>query len=149
MSYSNGYFVGGRLSNFYLDYDYRDLSQETNRRLFITADGKPADNQESLSPIIYLPLKDATTAGQNLGTGGNFTVNGTLSTSERGPNQYNASAASLNGPSDYLETSFLSPATDNQEITVSFWYKQSSENLLYLSGWRAGNRGSQYIVSAH
>lgn len=32
----------GRLSNLFLDYTYRDLSIEANRRLFITADGKPA-----------------------------------------------------------------------------------------------------------
>ena len=32
----------GRLSNIFLDYTYRDLSIEANRRLFITADGKPA-----------------------------------------------------------------------------------------------------------
>ena len=36
----------GRLSNLFLDYTYRDLSIEANRRLFITADGKPADGLE-------------------------------------------------------------------------------------------------------
>ena len=57
------------------DYTYRDLTQESNRRFFITADGKPTENQEALNPILYLPLKSVETAGQNLGTGGDFTVN--------------------------------------------------------------------------
>lgn len=35
--------VKGRLSNLFLDYTYRDLSIEANRRLFVSADGKPAD----------------------------------------------------------------------------------------------------------
>jgi len=32
----------GRLSHLYLDYTYRDLSIEANRRLFITSEGFPA-----------------------------------------------------------------------------------------------------------
>jgi hypothetical protein len=69
--------VQGRLSNVYLDYTYRNLATESNRRLFRTADGQPATGQASLSPILYMPL-DGTTAntGVNSGTGGNFTVNG-------------------------------------------------------------------------
>lgn len=43
--YINNYNTGNdgtcRLSNIFLDYTYRDLSIEANRRLFITADGKP------------------------------------------------------------------------------------------------------------
>ena len=52
----------GRLAHFFLDYTYRDLSIESNRRLFITAEGKPTNNQETLNPILYLPLKSAETA---------------------------------------------------------------------------------------
>ena len=83
----------GRLSNLYLDYTYRDLSVEANRRLFITDDLKPADNQASLSPILYLPMTDADTAGDNAGTGGDFTINGVLDTAQRGPNQWNCVAS--------------------------------------------------------
>jgi hypothetical protein len=34
--------IKGRLSNLFLAYEYVDLSIESNRRMFITADGKPA-----------------------------------------------------------------------------------------------------------
>ena len=86
-TYHNGWNLGadaqggskvkGRLSNFFLDYTYRDLSVTNNRRLFITADGQPATGQASLSPILYMPLDGSTaTVGTNSGTGGDFTVNG-------------------------------------------------------------------------
>ena len=121
----------GRLSNIFLDYNYRDLSQEFNRRLFITADGKPADNQESLNPILYLPLKSAETAGQNLGTGGDFTVNGILATSGRGPNQYNAAASIFDGSNDYLRLNNLG-SVNSQYLTMSFNVKPKDDSILRL-----------------
>ena len=36
------YYSKGRLSNVFLAYEYVDLSIESNRRMFITSDGKPA-----------------------------------------------------------------------------------------------------------
>ena len=92
----------GRLSNLFLDYTYRDLSIEANRRLFITADGKPADGLANLNPILYLPMKDASTAHINEGTGGNFSINGTLATADRGANQDNCKASYFDGVDDYL-----------------------------------------------
>jgi len=85
----------GRLSNVFLDYTYRDLSVTNNRRLFITEDGKPADGQAGLNPIMYMPLDDPEDIGYNAGTGGDFTVNGVMARSGRGPNQYNAAASSM------------------------------------------------------
>lgn len=74
---SGGQKWKGRLSNVFLDYTYRDLSVEANRRLFITADGQPATGLASLSPILYMPLDGLTASvGTNSGTGGDFTVNG-------------------------------------------------------------------------
>ncbi len=128
----------GRLSNFYLDYTYRDLSQEANRRLFITANGKPAANQESLSPIIYLPLKDAATAGQNLGTGGDFTVNGALSTSERGPNQHNVAASVFDG-SNYLRNSSLPVMSDGKVFTFYGNAKFDDGNRFFSMENSSGN----------
>ena len=95
--YSGGSYsaVKGRLSNVFLDYTYRDLSVTNNRRLFITEDGKPADGQASLNPIMYMPLDDPEDIGYNAGTGGDFTVNGVMARSGRGPNQYNAAASSM------------------------------------------------------
>ena len=76
----------GRLSSLFLDYTYRDLSVTSNRRLFITADGQPAANQASLSPIMFMPLDDTNAIGKNLGTGGDFTVNGSpTALSQGGP----------------------------------------------------------------
>ena len=91
----------GRLAHVFLDYTYRDLSVTSNRRLFIDADGKPSSTIPS-SPILYLPMTDAATAGSNSGTGGDFTVNGVLATAERGPNQDNCSASKFDGSNDYL-----------------------------------------------
>jgi hypothetical protein len=98
----------GRLSNLFLDYTYRDLSIESNRRLFIDADGKPASGQAGLSPILYLPMKNADTAGSNLGSGGNFAVNGVLATAARGPNQDNCVASVFDGSADYLRSTTIS-----------------------------------------
>jgi len=63
------------MSNTYLDYTYRDLSVESNRRLFIASNGTPATNQASLNPILYLSF-DSTSLGNNSGTGGNLSTVG-------------------------------------------------------------------------
>ena len=108
----------GRLSNVYLDYTYRNLSIEANRRLFVTADLKPADGQASLNPILYLPMSDPTAPGANAGTGGDFTLTGTVARSGRGPNQYNAPYSDLDGSADFLErTSALTGIADGKMFT--------------------------------
>lgn len=100
----------GRLSNLYLDYTYRDLSVEANRRLFITADRKPAPKATlaALNPILYLPMTDPTQPGLNLGTGGDFALNGVVARSGRGPNQFNTAYSDLDGSADYLSRSNVS-----------------------------------------
>jgi hypothetical protein len=110
----------GRLSNVFLDYTYRDLSVEANRRLFVTADLKPALGQAALNPIMYLPMSDPTQPGLNQGTGGNFTLTGTVARSGRGPNQYNAPYSDLDGSADYLSrTTAPTGITDGKQLTVS------------------------------
>jgi hypothetical protein len=109
-----------RLSNVFLDYTYRDLSNVTNRRLFITADRKPAQGQAALNPILYLPMDDPTTAHINQGTGGNFTLNGVVARSGRGPNQYNVAYSDLDGAADYLQRSSLIGVNDGAAMTASF-----------------------------
>jgi len=108
----------GRLSHFFLDYTYRDLSVESNRRLFIDSDGKPSSTIPS-SPILYLPMTDAATAGSNSGTGGDFTVNGVLDTAGRGPNQWNCSASKFDGVNDYLSSTL--PYTPTYVVTFSMY----------------------------
>jgi len=75
--HDSGAFWNGRLAHVYLDYTYRDLSTKSNRDLFINDDGTPNETgMDSLSPIIYLKMKDGeTTTATNSGSGGNFTVN--------------------------------------------------------------------------
>jgi hypothetical protein len=113
----------GRLAHVFLDYTYRDLSVEANRRLFIDSDGKPASGQASLNPILYLPLKDAATAGSNSGTGGDFTVNGVLDTAGRAPNQDNCVASKGSSNADYVDNSPFS-YSNTTTMTLScnvFW----------------------------
>ena len=115
--------LGARLAHVFLDYTYRDLSIEANRRLFITADRKPAANQSALNPILYLPLNDPTQPGKNLGTGGDFTLNGVVARSGRGPSQFNAPYSDLNGTSQYLSrTTALSGAVAGKAFTLGFCF---------------------------
>jgi hypothetical protein len=107
-------YLDGRLAHLFLDYTYRDLSIEANRRLFVDADGFPASGQASLSPILYLPMDDPDTVAVNAGTGGDMTLNGTIARSGRGPNQYNAAASDFNGSNDYLQNLTPSFGTESQ-----------------------------------
>lgn len=109
-----------RLSNFLVINGTYDFSNVTNRRLFITADLKPAADQAALNPLIYLPLNDPTAPGFNAGTGGNFTLTGTVARSGRGPNQYNAPYSDLDGTADYLSRTSLSGIADGKQLTVNF-----------------------------
>lgn len=120
-------FVKSRLSHVFLDYTYRDLSIEANRRLFITADRKPAAGQAALNPILYMKLDDPTTAHINSGTGGNFTLNGTVARSGRGPNQFNAPYSDLNGSAQSLSrASALSGLSDGNTFTFQCCFSYDS-----------------------
>jgi hypothetical protein len=67
---------------------YIDLSVESNRRLFITAGGKPV-NPDLPRAILGTPLIDlrgpASAFGTNNGSGGDFTVTGTLTDASTSP----------------------------------------------------------------
>ena len=129
-----------RGAHLYLDYTYRDLSNSSNRRLFITEDLKPADDQASLSPILYLPLTDADTAGNNSGTGGDFTVNGTLDTASRGPNQYNCVASTLDDDTTINNGYLTKSGTTGTatEITISFTTLLTSSQRIYTQANSSG-----------
>jgi len=130
----------GRLSNYFLDYTYRDLSIEANRRLFITADGKPAEGLASLNPILYLPMKDKATAHINEGTGGNFVQNGLIETADRGANQPNCVMSVF----DSSEPNWLDNAdigASNSKVVVASWIIDiyGSEEVLSF-GFDVANR---------
>jgi len=124
--------VKGRLSQVFLDYTYRDLSVESNRRLFITDDGKPADSATlaSLNPIMYMPMSSPDTWHENSGTGGDFVANGTVATSGRGPNQDNCVASEFDGTSQYLSrSSALTGATASKVFTFSCTFNVAESTL--------------------
>ena len=110
--------VKGRLSHLFLDYTHWDLSIEANRRLFITEDGKPAQNLESLNPIAYFKMDDPTTWHINSGTGGNMVPNGVIGRSGRGPNQWNCAMSDLT-TADWLRRGVLTGAIDSKQFTFS------------------------------
>lgn len=142
-------FFDGRLSNVFLDYTYRDMSVTANRRLFITADLKPAAGQAALNPILYLPMSDPTAPGTNSGTGGNFTLTGTVARSGRGPNQYNAPYSTFDGSADYLSrTSAPTGIANSKTFTISFTFKRNggsgNERLVELSTGGGGRFEIKY-----
>jgi len=115
----------GRLSHVFIDYTYRDLSIEANCRLFITEDGKPANGQAALAPIMYFPMTDPETWQINEGTGGDMTANGTVALSGRGPNQDNGVASEFDGVADYLSSTGIG-AVDGKVFTLGFNVKQGA-----------------------
>lgn len=110
--------TSGRLSNVYLAYTYTNFSLTANRRKFITADLQPAAGQAALNPLFYLTMADPTQPGKNSGTGGDFTLTGTVARSGRGPNQYNAPGSQFNGTSQSLYRATVGGSS--KLLTISF-----------------------------
>jgi len=110
-----------RLAGVYLDYTYRNLSIEANRRLFIDADGRYV--KPPTTGIISVPMDDPEDPARNDGTGGNFTLNGTVARSGRGPNQYNAAASTIDGSNDFLSKTSLSYGSDGKTASSSVQFK--------------------------
>ena len=93
---SNEYYVGAANSSFhnyyghaahiYNDTTYRDLSTTSNRRIFIDSNGGSTapSSLSALNPFIYLPLTGDYSIGANIGTGGNFTSNGSPTIEQTG-----------------------------------------------------------------
>ena len=68
----------GGFTKIFLDYNYLDLSQASNRQKFIVSNGQggyqpSTTDLTTLSPIVYLPLDDQNAVTKNLGSGGDFT----------------------------------------------------------------------------
>lgn len=78
----------GCISELLFHTTYIDLSVTANRRKFITAAGKPANLGSNgalplgVQPLLYAPTGDAS---NNKGSGGNFTVTGTLDAASTTP----------------------------------------------------------------
>lgn len=139
-----------RLSNFFMSKTFYDLTNVTNRRLFITADLKPTSSatQSALTPLVYLPWTDPTTPAVNSGTGGNPTLTGTVVTSGRGPNQYNAPYSTFDGSSTYLyKASNLTGLTDGKTFTLrATFIGNTSAKLLFTD--RQGTTESDFVFDS-
>lgn len=89
--------ASGCLAEFYFaPNQYLDFSDVNNRRKFISAAGKPVhlgvdgSLPTGTAPIVYLHLSDGEAVANfatNRGTGGNFTITGTLDTATTSPNE--------------------------------------------------------------
>ena len=75
---SNSATWEGKLAHIYFDTTYRDFSVTSNRRTFIAADGGSTSYStlSALNPPIYFPMTTEYAVGKNLGTVGDYTVNG-------------------------------------------------------------------------
>jgi hypothetical protein len=130
---SGGANYKGRISGLYLDYTYRDLSIEANRRLFIDDDGLYVT--PPTTGIISVPMDDPADPGRNDGTGGNFTLNGVVARSGRGPNEYNAAASTFVKTLDYLSIASLSGVSDSKNFTFAVLFKaptSESPDLIHI-----------------
>jgi hypothetical protein len=76
------YYTQFPISTMYFTTDYIDFSLESNRNLFVNQLGYPRDLTPEIeagnipTPLIYLPFDDTSNLGKNLGTGGDMTVVG-------------------------------------------------------------------------
>lgn len=91
---SSGKLDGCLAELYFAPGQYLDLSVEFNRRKFIASDGKPAylgpdgSAPTGTAPLVYLHLDPAETPANfaaNHGSGGNFSVTGTLTAASTSP----------------------------------------------------------------
>ena len=118
-----------KLSDIWFDTSYTaDLSvfydTDTGKPKMLGASGSEPTGS---SPIVYLPL-NGNNAGENKGTGGDFTVNSGPFTGARGPSEFWGSAASFDGSAQYLNRtgSALSGASDGKILTFAVAFNADS-----------------------
>lgn len=76
----------GCIAEMWFSPTYIDLSIEANRRKFINADRKPVDLGDSgQNPTGNIPILFTKNFATNLGTGGNFTITGSLDAASTSP----------------------------------------------------------------
>ena len=98
-------------------------------------------------PILYLPLSDPTQPGKNLGTGGDFALNGVVARSGRGPSQFNAPYSGLNGSTQYLSRTSLTGISDGKQVTLAFCSYGAINYVFTLGSAETFNRFRVLIVS--
>lgn len=121
----------GSLSEVYFTNTFLDISNSTNRRKFIDASGLPVSlgsdgsTPTGTAPIVYLK-GDSSAFGVNSGTGGNFTVNGTLEKASTTPATLPAyNAVDFDGSADYLTRGAdLTGLIDGKSGILSCWLRR-------------------------
>jgi hypothetical protein len=109
---------------------------ETNKPKYLGASGELPTGS---SPLIYLPLR-ADDAGNNLGTGGDFTVNSGPYVGARGASEFLARSAEFNGTNQHLDrTTALSGATTSKLVSFSYSVKFDA-NEGYQIGFSNGSQ---------
>ena len=115
--------VGANLGEFYFNNAYIDLA--TDNPFWDSDLGKPNSVRKviadtGVTPLIAMPLIGSD-AGNNLGSGGDFTVNSGPYTGARGGSEFFARSADFNGSTGYLsKSSALTGATDSDAVTIAF-----------------------------
>ncbi len=140
----------GRITDLFKDYTFRDLSMAANRRLFTTIDSEMGlitvggDSLATLTPIV-LAFTDPDDPTLNQGTGGAWTANGVMDRSQRGANQFNASATQFDGVSEYLnKASNITGISNGKVITGAFSF--SGDDIgTNNSIFRITNSGSERL----
>ena len=86
--------LNGCLAELFFHTSYLDISVEANRRKFISSTGKPVDlgadgsTPLGVQPLVYCRVADgaaASTFATNLGSGGNWTITGSLDIASTSP----------------------------------------------------------------
>lgn len=134
---------------------YLDFSTESNRRKFIDADGLPvslgADGSTptGTAPAIYLK-GDYSSFGTNSGTGGNFTVNGTLEKASTTPATLPAfNAVDFDGTSDYLSKTTDIAASDYSSGIFSAWVRCDGAGGHYIKGQNSANTVDSMAIGSN
>jgi hypothetical protein len=126
-------FLNADLSDVYVSAEYIDLSAnnpffdtETNKPKFLGIDGSLPTGSP---PLVYLPMR-GNDAGNNAGTGGDFTVNSGPYVGGRGPAEYWADCAAYNGSNQYhSRVSALTGIADGKVFSVALAFYQTAGSV--------------------
>ncbi len=148
-------WINGDVAEIYYSNEFIDLSIEANRRKFYTATGTPEDlgsdgsTPTGTAPMIYFK-GDASVwnAGTNSGSGGNFTMAGSVVDSANEPVELVTQAVFFDGANDYTsKASDLTGAADGTDGTLSFWARfPTGEDIGYFV-WDAVNASNFRVFS--
>ena len=140
----------GAISELFFSTEYLDLSNSANRAKFIDSNGNPVylGTDGSLptgtAPAIYLNNR-AALIGTNAGTGGNFTVNGTVVDANSTPLYYYSEPVQSWSASNYTSRgAALTGIAASSTGTISAWMRLDGSNATEM--WILGGATSRVIL---